>query len=205
MSTRLTGWAFKAPPLRNVEFTGPYFHNGGKLTLRQQVDFYMRGGNFVKTNSAHRDFLIMNLNLEDEALGDGVDIITGLPIVFTEAEKEERRVALVDFLLELTDQRVRFAQAPFDHPEVFVPLDGTAPDNGSLAGAVTAGRPGFLNNLANGMFRHIKAVGAGGRPGAVPGDPNTGPVPNFLGISSGPRLVGAAANCGPAANNHYCH
>ena len=197
--------SFKAPPLRNVELTGPYFHNGGTLTLRQQVDFYMRGGNFVKTNSAHRDFLIMNLNLEDEALGDGVDIITGLPIVFTEAEKEERRVALVDFLLELTDQRVRFAQAPFDHPEVFVPLDGTAPDNGSLAGAVTAGRPGFLNNLANGMFRHIKAVGAGGRPGAVPGDPNTGPVPNFLGISSGPRLVGAAANCGPAANNHYCH
>ena len=186
--------SFKAPPLRQVELTGPYFHNGGKLTLRQQVDFYMRGGDFPKTNSAHRDFLIMNLNIEDEAVG-GLDPVTGQP-QFTEAEKEERRVALVDFLLELTDQRVKFEQAPFDHPEIFVPLDGTAPDN-------TFSRPGFLANLAGvcaggtgPCFRQVPEVGAAG---------NATPLPNFLGISSGPRLVGPAADCGPAANNHYCH
>ncbi|MHC5937063.1 cytochrome-c peroxidase [Nostoc sp.] len=38
--------AFKAPGLRNVELTAPYFHNGGQGTLEQVVDFYSRGGDF---------------------------------------------------------------------------------------------------------------------------------------------------------------
>ncbi|MCM2359326.1 MAG: hypothetical protein NDI77_14345, partial [Geobacteraceae bacterium] len=193
--------SFKAPPLRQVARTGPYFHNGGKLTLRQQLDFYMRGGDFPLTNSAHRDFLIANLNIEDEALG-GVNP-DGTP-EFTDAQKEEIVVSVIDFLLELTDERVDFQRAPFDQVEIFVPLDGTAPDNGSLTGLVTAGRQGFLNNTtgdcggvigAGPCFRQVLATGAGG---------TATPVPNFLGISSGPRLVGAAADCGPAANNHYC-
>jgi len=193
----------KAPPLRHVELTGPYFHNGGKLTLRQQLDFYMRGGDFPLTNSPHRDFLIVNGLIEDEALG-GVDPATGLP-EFTEAQKEEIIVAVVDFLLELTDERVKFQRAPFDQVEVFLPLDGTAPDNGSLAGVVNAGRPGFVNNTAGDCggilgagpcFRQVPATGAAGK---------VTPTPNFLGISSGPRLIGAAADCGLAANNHYCH
>ncbi|MEH2294891.1 cytochrome-c peroxidase [Nostoc sp.] len=37
---------FKAPGLRNVELTAPYFHNGGQGTLEQVVDFYSRGGDF---------------------------------------------------------------------------------------------------------------------------------------------------------------
>ncbi|MBK8815153.1 MAG: hypothetical protein IPN42_06405 [Methylococcaceae bacterium] len=36
--------AFKTPSLRNVELTGPYFHNGGQSTLDQVVRFYNRGG-----------------------------------------------------------------------------------------------------------------------------------------------------------------
>jgi len=36
--------AFKAPGLRNVELTAPYFHNGGHATLEQVIDFYNRGG-----------------------------------------------------------------------------------------------------------------------------------------------------------------
>jgi cytochrome c peroxidase len=36
--------AFKVPALRNVELTGPYFHNGGQATLQQVVQFYNRGG-----------------------------------------------------------------------------------------------------------------------------------------------------------------
>ena len=36
--------AFKTPALRNVELTGPYFHNGGQATLQQAVEFYNRGG-----------------------------------------------------------------------------------------------------------------------------------------------------------------
>jgi cytochrome c peroxidase len=177
--------SFKAPQLREVELTGPYFHNGGKLTLRQVVDFYTRGGDFPVTNSQHRDFNILNLNAELQS-----------------NLSENEKVALVDFLIELTDPRVRNEAAPFDHPEMIVPLDGTAPENnfgrdgfGVTAACTDASQfgPGQRSCL-NGMFLDIPATGAAG------GDP----IPNFLGIASGPRLVGAAANCG-VANNQYCH
>jgi Di-haem cytochrome c peroxidase len=203
-----TAGAFKAPPLRHVELTGPYFHNGGRLTLRQVLDFYLRGGDFPKMNAAHRDFLIMNLDVEDEALGGCVDptIVTrpsvpcsqeGAVPEFTAAQKEEIKVAVIDFLLELTDERVAFERAPFDHPEIFVPLDGAAPDN-------TFGRPGFEALLAGDCggvtgagpcFRQVPAVGQGGI---------ATKLPNFLGITSGPRLIGPAADC-EVPDNHYCH
>jgi cytochrome c peroxidase len=181
--------SFKAPQLREVELTGPYFHNGGKLTLRQVVDFYVRGGDFPVTNATHRDFNIINQNVEVQS-----------------NLKEEEKVALVDFLLELTDERVRFERAPFDHPEVILPLDGRAPENGTfgsvalrdaaLTGCVASPLGPGHRACLGGMFLDVPAVGATG---------SATPLPNFLGISSGPRLVGAAANCGPAANNHYCH
>ncbi len=97
---------------------------------------------------------------------------------------------------------MRNEAAPFDHPEMIVPLDGTAPENnfgrdgfGVTAACTDASQfgPGQRSCL-NGMFLDIPATGAAG--GA--------PIPNFLGIASGPRLVGAAANCG-VANNQYCH
>jgi cytochrome c peroxidase len=98
--------AFKTPGLRNVELTAPYFHNGGDLTLSQVVDFYDRGGNFPELNIANLD----------------VDIT---PLGLTQAEKD----ALVAFMLSLTDERVRFEQAPFDHPSLTVPLE--APCSGT--------------------------------------------------------------------------
>jgi hypothetical protein len=195
--------AFKAPPLRFVELTAPFFHNGGKLTLRQVVDFYMRGGDFPISNAAHRDFLITHLNIEDEALG-GVDRLNpARPPEFTEEEKEARRVALVDFLLSLTDERVRFQQAPFDQVELFVPLDGKAPDNGSLAGPVAGGRDGFLYNTvgdcggvsgAGPCYLQVPATGAGGSPT---------PIVGFLGVEKGDR---SDPNCNPGNGpiSHYC-
>jgi len=71
---------FKTPGLRNVELTGPYFHNGEMATLRQVVDFYDRGGDF---RSSFTDSQIRPLDL-------------------TATEKD----ALVAFLLALTDDRV---------------------------------------------------------------------------------------------------
>jgi cytochrome c peroxidase len=153
--------AFKAAPLRNVELTNPYFHDGGNLTLRQQLDFYMRGGNFPVTNKAHRDFLIMNLLNEDEALGGFVDPTTcnvnaplgsqdrascivvapgtaGAVPNFSAAEKEQIIVSVVDYLLELTDERVAFERAPFDHPEIFVPIDARASENVAGRGTTAA-------------------------------------------------------------------
>jgi cytochrome c peroxidase len=85
---------FKTPGLRNVELTAPYFHNGGQLTLRQVVEFYNRGGDFRQGNAL-------------------------IPIdpPLTESEKDD----LVGFLTSLTDERVRYDRAPFDHPQLFVP------------------------------------------------------------------------------------
>jgi cytochrome c peroxidase len=177
--------SFKAAPLRNVELSGPYFHNGGKLTLRQVVDFYTRGGDFPITNAAHRDFNLVNMNIEIQSN-------------LSEAEK----VALVDFLLELTDERNRYDQAPFDHPEVIVPLDGRAPDN-------TLGRTAMLMGCVDtvpankfgtgrqacdgGMFLNVPAVGAAGQ---------ADPEPTFLNITK-ERLVGDAAFT--THNSHYSH
>ena len=45
----------KFPTLRNVELTGPFFHNGGQATLEQVVEFYNRGGDFSKENEANLD------------------------------------------------------------------------------------------------------------------------------------------------------
>lgn len=36
--------AFKTPTLRDIELTGPYFHDGSAATLRQVVEHYNRGG-----------------------------------------------------------------------------------------------------------------------------------------------------------------
>jgi cytochrome c peroxidase len=169
--------SFKAPQLRNVELTGPYFHNGGLATLRQVVDFYVRGGDFPITNAGHRDFNLVNMNIEVQS-----------------NLTEEEKVALVDFLLELTDERNRFDRAPFDHPQVIIPVDGTAPDN-------TLGRGALL---ADSRFRDIKAVGAAGRPAVFdPADPfNTGPGQPFLNITK-QRLVGPDAFT--VKNSHYSH
>jgi cytochrome c peroxidase len=92
--------SFKTPSLRNVELTGPYFHNGGTATLMQVVDFYARGGNFPVDNIA---------DLSPE--------MTEIPVL---QGNETRKRALVAFLLTLTDERVRNEQSPFDHPQLFV-------------------------------------------------------------------------------------
>jgi cytochrome c peroxidase len=93
--------AFKTPTPRNVELTGPYFHNGSAATLLQVVEFYTRGGNF------HEE----NMDLVDR----DVDGIPGL------VQNMPDKLALVAFLKSLTDDRVRYERAPFDHPELRVP------------------------------------------------------------------------------------
>ena len=95
--------AFKAPGLRNQELLAPYMHNGGFATLRQVVEFYNRGGNFCNLNKA-------DLDPDIEPRG------------MTPTELDQ----LVSFLLSLTDERVRREQAPFDHPELFIPATGSA-------------------------------------------------------------------------------
>ena len=116
---RVTRGAFKVPTLRNQQFQGPYFHNGGDATLRQVVEFYARGGNFPITNREHLDADITFIPEFD--IGD--------PVMAAQAEANIQ--ALVAFLSRgLTDDRVVNKQAPFDHPQLFIPegVTGNLPD-----------------------------------------------------------------------------
>lgn len=93
--------AFKVPSLRNAELTGPYFHNGSVGSLMDVVEFYVRGGNFPKTNAKNLHPAIVE--------------------IFQLQGNEAVKRAIVAFLLTLTDDRVRQEAAPFDHPAIEVP------------------------------------------------------------------------------------
>jgi cytochrome c peroxidase len=97
---------FKTPSLRNVELTAPYFHNGSQATLEQVVSFYNRGGDFREWG-------------HNEAVR---------PLKLTADEQ----AALVAFLKSLTDDRVRYDRAPFDHPQLFI-TNGPKATNGKTA------------------------------------------------------------------------
>ena len=113
----ITQGAFKVPSLRNQEFQGPYFRNGGDATLRHVVEFYVRGGNFPQTNIEHLD----------ADIGPIPELMTLAP-----GDAGERNIrALVAFLSRgLTDPRVANERAPFDHPQLFIPegVTGKTPD-----------------------------------------------------------------------------
>jgi hypothetical protein len=127
------------PNLRIAKWTGPYFHDGGYSTMRQVVQFYARGGNFPATN------------FNQLALG-----IVPLAPLSTDSGAEENIKALVAFLTDgLSDMRVEYQRAPFDHPELFVP--NGSPDQ----------MPMFDN------FLTIPAVGKYG---------STKPIETFLGL-----------------------
>ncbi|NOK32028.1 hypothetical protein HMI49_02265 [Corallococcus exercitus] len=89
--------AFKTPSLRNIKLTAPYFHQGGKATLNDVIDFYAQGGRDVpnpQTTSLLQPFTLTT----------------------------DQRAALIDFLTNaLTDCRVEKERAPFDHPELPLP------------------------------------------------------------------------------------
>jgi cytochrome c peroxidase len=100
---------FKIPGLRNVELTAPYFHTGGERTLLDVVTFYARGGN---QGGATNPILTRNGT-----------VIGGLSVLNfnTAPNADDVKADLVEFLKALTDERVRSAAAPFDHPQLFVP------------------------------------------------------------------------------------
>lgn len=129
---------FKTPGLRNVEFTGPYFHNGGQATLEQVVEFYSRGGDFPAGGNLGPGIQNQNLSAAD-------------------------RASLVAFLKALTDDRVRYERAPFDHPEICVPAGYDQLDAVSLKLDSTDAR--FTMSAAS-LYAGIPAVGKSGN--AVP-------------------------------------
>ena len=57
---------FRAPTLRNIEFTAPYMHDGRFETLEEVIDHYNSGGHFA----LNRDPLIEPLGLSEENKAD---------------------------------------------------------------------------------------------------------------------------------------
>ena len=139
--------AFKIPSLRNVTLTAPYFHNGEARTLREVVELYSRGGNVAPLRQLDGTPI--------EPLG--VPLLTG-----------DEVGAIVAFLEALTDERVLYRRAPFDHPQLFVPNGHP----GDSVRTVDANRDG----LADDLMIEIPAVGAAGGP----------PLPGFLEGPFGP-------------------
>jgi cytochrome c peroxidase len=117
--------AFKTPTLRNVELTGPYFHNGGQRTLKEVVQFYARRADFFQEN-----------------INDLDPDVNGIPEIRGDDKKID---AIVAFMKALTDERVRYQKAPFDHPQLVLPnghsgvSGGVAIDNDFVLPAVGAG------------------------------------------------------------------
>lgn len=139
--------AFKVPSLRNVALTAPYFHNGDTHSLREAVLFYSRGGNVAPITQR-----------------DGTPIE---PLGIANMTSDEVD-AVVAWLEALTDERVRIASAPFDHPQLFVP--NGHPGNHTQ---VERGKPGFAKD----DLLEIPMTGAAGGP----------PLPGFLEGVFGPH------------------
>ena len=139
--------AFKVPSLRNVALTAPYFHNGGTHSLREAVLLYSRGGNVAPITQT-----------------DGTPIE---PLGIANMTPDEAD-AIVAWLESLTDERVRIASAPFDHPQLFVP-------NGHEGNQYRVDRAG--QGFAKDDMLEIPMTGAAGGP----------PLPGFLEGVFGPR------------------
>lgn len=153
--------AFKTPSLRNVELTGPYFHNGGQATLAQVVQFYNRGGDrkdlFQKDPGCGGALMTYDnwgnqviaadpdTGLIDNSGFISIDLGQGQPsniapdmagtkelldTVCNPAQAAQETLNLsssdiediVAFLKTLTDERVRWEKAPFDHPSLSIPV-----------------------------------------------------------------------------------
>lgn len=134
--------SFKVPTLRNVELTGPYFHNGGQSTLEQVVDFYNRGGDGRGGDVANTTGYAANPTNRAPVLQ---------PLGLTDTDKAN----LVAFMKALTDDRVRWEKAPFDHPAIRVP-NGEVGDQNQVVPRGTTVRA--LDDTVL-----IPAVGAAGR------------------------------------------
>jgi cytochrome c peroxidase len=178
------GGFFKAPQLRNVALTAPYFHNGSQLSLEQVVEFYNRGGDFNTVEE------VQYMDPDIEILG------------LTLQEKKD----LVDFLRNaLTDPRTVAQAAPFDHPQLFTPNGHPQGANGYPVDKDPA-NPGQAKN----NFVEIAATGTkGGKPLPTflenllnPPAPSSPPPPAFgTGATSGSGNTGGGTGGNSGGGN----
>jgi len=169
--------------LRNVGLTPPYFHHGGQATLEQVVEFYDRGGDRVALSGGADSTGNLGLpifsangqadasNLDPNIGGKGKNDGLGL--------SASDRAALVEFLKELTDNRVACHAGPFDHPEL--PLSVGLSSVSSGLSSITPAR-------AIDLIGVLPATGKGG----LTAEKNSqGPLPCF---SNSGNLFGETQN-----------
>jgi cytochrome c peroxidase len=90
--------AFRTGSLRNIQFTGPYMHNGVFKTLEQVVDFYDAGG------GAGRGLDVSNQTLSSDSLH----------------LKKEQKQLIIRFLQSLTE-KIPFEKPPLSLPKSNIP------------------------------------------------------------------------------------
>ena len=141
--------AFKTPGLRNIALTGPYFHNGSRSTLEQVLEFYNRGGDRRGSNASNTSRFGpngSNLDPDIKPLGLTVSELTDLAAFLKSP---------------LTDPRVAWERAPFDHPSLVVP-NGHVGDETVVAGQQSTDPK--IAKRAQDVQMSIQAVGRDGRP-----------------------------------------
>jgi cytochrome c peroxidase len=134
--------AMKVPSLRNVELTGPYFHNGGQATLEAVLDFYNRGGDGRGSDPSN-------------TTGFGINPTNRAPAIFPLNLSDDDKANLLALLKSLTDERVRWEKAPFDHPGLVIP-------NGHTGDEMSVKKSGGSIYAQDDTIT-IPAVGAAGR------------------------------------------
>jgi hypothetical protein len=156
--------AFKTPTLRNIALTGPYFHNGSRSTLKQVVEFYNRGGDRRgqdASNTSGFDHPSVNQHNASNLDPD----MTALNLTPNEID------ALVKFMeVGLTDPRVAWEQAPFDHPSLTIAQGEVGDENAVTVRPVDASS---TTPRAKDLEIMLNAVGATGR------RPSDGPLMPF--------------------------
>ena len=116
--------SFKTNTLRNIEYTGPYMHNGSMKSLREVIEFYARGGNHANKKNRSPD-------------------VNGVKILREDPSKID---SLIAFLHTLTDDDAVISAAPFDHPSLTVPNGKDFLGNDIMAYMEPTGKDGLSGN-----------------------------------------------------------
>lgn len=114
---------FKTPNIRNAKLRLPLFHNGGKNSVKEVIEFYNDGGDFPGPN-LDAELLVLNLTTQD------IDDLT----------------ALVED--GMTDARVEFGTFPFSRPTLTSEIPSLNSTYGVVSGAgtVLGHQPAFPGN-----------------------------------------------------------
>ena len=116
--------SFKTNTLRNIEYTGPYMHNGSMKSLREVIEFYARGGNHANKKNRAPD-------------------VNGVKILREDPSKID---SLIAFLHTLTDEDAVISAAPFDHPSIQVPNGKDFMGNDIMVYMEPTGKDGLSGN-----------------------------------------------------------